>query len=71
MEQYLKDQIKITLSGTKELTYKINLYNDPFVSRWFDEFKNIIKQKLILEKKIQAISGTKIRNYLRTKGKLN
>ena len=28
-------------------------------------------KKLILEKKIQAISGTKIRNYLRTKGKLN
>ena len=50
MEQYLKDQIKITLSGTKELTYKINLYNNPFVSRWLDEFKKIIKQKLILEK---------------------
>ncbi len=28
-------------------------------------------KKLILEKEIQAISGTKIRNYLRTKGKLN
>ena len=50
MEQYLKDQINITLSGTKDLTYKINLYKNSFVSRWLDEFKNIIKQKLILEK---------------------
>ena len=50
MEQFLKDQIKITLSGTKELTYKIKLYNNPFVLRWLQELKNIIRQKLILEK---------------------
>ena len=41
MEQFLKDQIKITLSGTKELTYKIKLYNNPFVLRWLQELKNI------------------------------
>lgn len=50
MEQFLKDQIKITLSGTKDLVYTINLYNDPFVHRWFGLFENILKNKLILEK---------------------
>lgn len=50
MEQFLKDQIKITLSGNKNLTYKINLYNNDFVKRWFDLFKDIIKKNLIIEK---------------------
>ena len=50
MEQYLQDQIKITLSGTKELTYTIRLYDHPFVRRWLEEFKFILKKKLVLEK---------------------
>ena len=50
MEQYLQDQIKITLSGTKELTYTIQLYDHPFVRRWLAEFKGILSNKLILEK---------------------
>ena len=50
MEQFLKDQIKITLSGTKDLTYNIKLYNNPFVQRWANEFKQILKNKLLLEK---------------------
>ena len=50
MEQYLQDQIKITLSGTKELTYTIRLYDHPFVQRWLEEFKGILRNKLILEK---------------------
>ena len=50
MEQYLQDQIKITLSGTKELTYTIRLYDHPFVQRWLEEFKSILQNKLILEK---------------------
>ena len=50
MEQYLQDQIKITLSGTKELTYTIRLYDHPFVQRWLEEFKGILQNKLILEK---------------------
>jgi hypothetical protein len=50
MEQYLQDQIKITLSGTKELTYTIQLYNHPFVQRWLEEFKGILRNKLVLEK---------------------
>jgi len=50
MEQFLKDQIKITLSGTKDLTYNIKLYNNSFVQRWTDEFKQILKNKLLLEK---------------------
>ena len=50
MEQYLQDQIKITLSGTKELTYTIRLYDHPFVQRWLEAFKGILQNKLILEK---------------------
>jgi hypothetical protein len=50
MEQYLQDQIKITLSGTKELTYTIRLYDHPFVQRWLEAFKGILRNKLILEK---------------------
>jgi hypothetical protein len=50
MEQYLQDQIKITLSGTKELTYTIRLYDHPFVRRWLEEFKGILQNKLVLEK---------------------
>ena len=50
MEQFLKDQIKVTLSGTKDLTYTINLYDNAFVRRWAEEFKTILKNKLILEK---------------------
>jgi len=50
MEQYLQDQIKITLSGTKELTYTIQLYDHPFVQRWLEEFKGILRNKLVLEK---------------------
>ena len=50
MEQYLQDQIKITLLGTKELTYTIRLYDHPFVQRWLEEFKGILKTKLVLEK---------------------
>jgi hypothetical protein len=50
MEQYLQDQIKITLSGTKELTYTIRLYDHPFVQRWLESFKSILQNKLILEK---------------------
>ena len=50
MEQYLQDQIKITLSGTKELTYTIRLYDHPFVRRWLEAFKGILRNKLILEK---------------------
>lgn len=50
MEQFLKDQIKITLTGEKELTYTINLYDNPFVKRWIESFKQILKSNLILEK---------------------
>ena len=50
MEQYLQDQIKITLSGTKELTYTIRLYDHPFVQRWLEEFKGILRNELVLEK---------------------
>ena len=48
--QYLQDQIKITLSGTTELDYTIRLYDHPFVRRWLEQFKDIIKNKLVLEK---------------------
>ena len=50
MEQFLKDQIKVTLSGKNHLSYIINLYDNDFVRRWLQEFKNIVKTKLILEK---------------------
>ena len=50
MEQFLKDQIKITLSGKEHLRYIINLYDNDFVRKWLHEFKNIVKTKLILEK---------------------
>ena len=50
MEQFLKDQIKITLTGEKELTYTINLYDNPFVKRWLEAFKDILRKKLVLEK---------------------
>lgn len=48
--QYLQDQIKITLSGTTELDYTIRLYDHPFVRRWLEQFKDIIKNKLVIEK---------------------
>ena len=50
MEQFLRDQIKVTLSGKNHLSYIINLYDNDFVRRWLQEFKNIVKTKLILEK---------------------
>ena len=50
MEQYLKDKIKVTLSGDKDLTYTIKLYDNDFVSRWLKHFKEILKNNLILEK---------------------
>ena len=48
--QYLQDQIKITLSGTTELDYTIRLYDHPFMRRWLEQFKDIIKNKSVLEK---------------------
>ena len=50
MEQYLKDQIKIKLTGQKQLEYTINLYDNPFVKRWIESFKQILRSNLILEK---------------------
>lgn len=50
MEQYLKDKIKVTLSGDKDLTYTIKLYDNDFVVRWLKHFKEILKNNLILEK---------------------
>ena len=50
MEQYLKDKIKVTLSGDKDLTYTIKLYDNDFVIRWLRQFKEILKNNLILEK---------------------
>ena len=50
MEQYLKDKIKVTLSGDKDLTYTIKLYDNDFVVRWLKHFKEILRNNLILEK---------------------
>jgi hypothetical protein len=50
MEQYLRDKIKVTLSGDKDLTYTIKLYDNDFVTRWLKHFKEILKNNLILEK---------------------
>jgi len=50
MEQFLKDQIKIELSGDKELSYTINLYDNPFVKRWLAMLAKILQNNLILEK---------------------
>ena len=37
MEQFLKDQIKVKLTGSKDLTYTINLYDNVFVKKWLTE----------------------------------
>ena len=50
MEQFLKEQIKITLSGDREINYFVKLYNNQFVIRWLKELKNIISSNLVLEK---------------------
>ena len=54
MEQYLKDKIKVTLSGDKDLTYTIKLYDNDFVVRWLKHFKEILRNNLILEKNYES-----------------
>ena len=50
MEQFLKEKIKVTLSGDRKINYFINLYNNQFVIRWLKELKNILSSNLVLEK---------------------
>ncbi len=50
MGQFLKEQIKVKLSGSTDLTYKVNLYDNPFVKKWLVLFKEILRKKLVLEK---------------------
>ncbi len=38
MGQFLKEQIKVKLSGSTDLTYKVNLYDNPFVKKMAGTF---------------------------------
>ena len=50
MEQFLKDQIKVKLTGSKDLTYTINLYDNVFVKKWLTEFNSVLQKQLVIEK---------------------
>ncbi len=50
MEQFLQDQIKVKLTGSKDLTYTINLYDNSFVRKWLVEFHSVLQKQLVLEK---------------------
>ena len=50
MARYLKDQIKITLSGKKDRTYTINVISHPFMIKWLDMVKDNVIHNRVLEK---------------------
>ena len=50
MARYLKEEIRVTLTGKRDLTYTINVISHPFMIRWLETLKDNVIKNRVLEK---------------------